>query len=258
MKIYNFKQHELGQDQELAIKNAIDNWAIMTHTERTAFIDSINVYTNPDWLETRAGKFTASTACEFLSDPASKVAKESGKIGESAKSLCYRVMAEQNGWRESQNPYMEFAQVRRGLVFEPTARKLAEKELGETITECGFVESDTMFGCSPDGLIMDGDKVKAVIEIKCPEPKAFYKQLMDCAKREYQLQMQFAMNICDCPRAFFILYCPEVSPKVFILKYTRGIQWQNKINERKKQVADFMHQVNEQINSGEFNIETLE
>lgn len=258
MKIYNFKQHELGQDQELAIKNAIDNWAIMTHTERTAFIDSINVYTNPDWLETRAGKFTASTACEFLSDPASKVAKESGEIGESAKALCYRVMAEQNGWRESQNPYMEFAQVRRGLIFEPTARKLAEKELGETITECGFVESDTMFGCSPDGLIMDGDKVKAVIEIKCPEPKAFYKQLMDCAKREYQLQMQFAMNICDCPRAFFILYCPEVSPKVFILKYTRGIQWQNKINERKKQVADFMHQVNEQINSGEFNIETLE
>lgn len=258
MKIYNFKQHELGQDQELAIKNAIDNWAIMTHTERTAFIDSINVYTNPDWLETRAGKFTASTACEFLSDPASKAAKESGEIGESAKSLCYRVMAEQNGWRESQNPYMEFAQVRRGLIFEPTARKLAEKELGETITECGFVESDTMFGCSPDGLIMDGDKVKAVIEIKCPEPKAFYKQLMDCAKREYQLQMQFAMNICDCPRAFFILYCPEVSPKVFILKYTRGIQWQNKINERKKQVADFIHQVNEQINSGEFNIETLE
>ena len=258
MKIYNFKQHELGQDQELAIKNAIDNWAIMTHTERTAFIDSINVYTNPDWLETRAGKFTASTACEFLSDPASKVAKESGEIGECAKALCYRVMAEQNGWRESQNPYMEFAQVRRGLIFESTARKLAEKELGETITECGFVESDTMFGCSPDGLIMDGDKVKAVIEIKCPEPKAFYKQLMDCAKREYQLQMQFAMNICDCPRAFFILYCPEVSPKVFILKYTRGIQWQNKINERKKQVADFMHQVNEQINSGEFNIETLE
>ena len=91
MKIYNFKQHELGQDQELAIKNAIDNWAIMTHTERTAFIDSINVYTNPDWLETRAGKFTASTACEFLSDPASKAAKESGEIGESAKALCYRV-----------------------------------------------------------------------------------------------------------------------------------------------------------------------
>lgn len=258
MKIYNFKQHELGADQEQAIQIAINNWAQMSHTERTAFIDSVNVYTNPDWLEVRAGKFTASTASEFLADPASKAAKDAGEIGESCKSLCYRVMAEMSGWRESQNPYMEFAQVRRGLVFEPTARKLAEKELGKEITECGFVESDTLFGCSPDGLIKNGDKVEAVVEIKCPEPKAFYKQLMDCAKKEYQMQMQFACNICDCPRAYFVLYCPEVSPKVFILKYTRGIQYQNKINERKVQVAEFMHKVNEQVNKGEFEIQTLE
>ncbi len=258
MKIYNFKQHELGADQEQAIQIAINNWAQMSHTERTAFIDSVNVHTNPDWLEVRAGKFTASTASEFLADPASKTAKDAGEIGESCKSLCYRVMAEQTGWRESSNPYMEFAAIRRGLVFEPTARKLAEKELGKEITECGFVESDTLFGCSPDGLIKNGDKVEAVVEIKCPEPKAFYKQLMDCAKKEYQMQMQFTMNICDCPRAYFVLYCPEVSPKVFILKYTRGIQYQNKINERKVQVADFMHKVNEQVNKGEFEIQTLE
>ncbi len=258
MKIYNFKQHELGADQEQAIQIAINNWAQMSHTERTAFIDSVNVHTNPDWLEVRAGKFTASTASEFLADPASKTAKDAGEIGESCKSLCYRVMAEQTGWRESSNPYMEFAAIRRGLVFEPTARKLAEKELGKEITECGFVESDTLFGCSPDGLIKNGDKVEAVVEIKCPEPKAFYKQLMDCAKKEYQMQMQITMNICDCPRAYFVLYCPEVSPKVFILKYTRGIQYQNKINERKVQVADFMHKVNEQVNKGEFEIQTLE
>lgn len=258
MKIYNFKQHELGSEQEQAIQIAINNWAQMSHTERTAFIDSVNVHTNPDWLEVRAGKFTASTASEFLADPASKAAKDAGEIGESCKSLCYRVMAEHTGWRESSNPYMEFAAIRRGLVFESIARKLAEKELGQEITECGFVASDVLFGCSPDGLIMNGDKVEAVVEIKCPEPKAFYKQLMDCAKKEYQLQMQFAMNICDCPRAYFVLYCPEVSPKVFILKYTRGIQYQNKINERKRQVADFMHKVNEQVNKGEFEIQTLE
>lgn len=258
MKIYNFKQHELGADQEHSIQNAIENWGIMTHAERTAFIDSINVYTNPDWLEVRAAKFTASTASEFLADPSTKAAKEAGEIGESAKSLCYRVMAEMAGWRESQNPYMEFASIRRGLIFESTARKLAEQELGETITECGFVESDSMFGCSPDGVVLDGDKIKAVIEIKCPEPKAFYKQIMDCAKKEYQAQMQFSAAVCDCPRAYFVLYCPEVSQKVFILKYTRGIAWQNKIQERKKQVAEFISSVYNQVNQGEFNIPTAE
>lgn len=258
MKIHYMKQHLLGEEQSTAILDAIENWNIMTAQERTAFIDSINVYTSPDWLEVRAGKFTASTAAEFLSDPSTKAGKEAGEIGESCKGLCYRVMAEQTGWREPQNPYMEFAAVRRGLIFEPVARQLAEQQLGKKITECGFVEDTVMFGCSPDGLIMDGDNVDAVIEIKCPEPKAFYKMLMDCAKREYQLQMQFAMNVCGCPRAYFVLYCPEVSPKVFILKYTRGLAWQKKIVERKVQVSEYMHQVNEQINAGEFNVPTLE
>ena len=258
MKIHYMKQHLLGDEQEEAIANAINNWQIMTAQERTAFIDSINVHTNPEWLEIRAGKFTASTAAEFLSDPVTKAAKEAGEVGESCKGLCYRVMAEQTGWREPQNPYFEFAQVRRGLIMESTARALAEKELGETITECGFVESDTMFGCSPDGIILKDGKIDALVEIKCPEPKAFYKQLMDCAKREYQLQMQFAMWVCDCPRVYFVLYCPEVSPKVFILKYTRGIHWQKKLEERKIQVADYMHQVNEHINTVEFNVPTLE
>ena len=258
MKIHYMKQHLLGDEQEEAIANAIDNWQIMTAQERTAFIDSINVYTNPDWLEVRAGKFTASNAAKFLADPSTKAAKEAGEIGDSAKALCYQVMAEQTGWRVAVNPYMEYAQVRRGLLFESTARKLAEKELGETITECGFVESDTLFGCSPDGIILKDGKIDALVEIKCPEPKAFYEQLMDCAKREYQLQQQFAMWVCDCPKSYFVLYCPEVSPKVFVLKYTRGIKYQKKLEERKIQVADYMHQVNEQINAGEFNIPTLE
>lgn len=258
MKIHYMKQHLLGDEQEQAIANAIDHWLILNQQERTAFIDSINVYTNPDWLEVRAGKFTASTAAEFLSDPTTKAAKELGEIGDSCKNLCYKVMAEMTGWREPQNPYTEFAQIRRGLLFENTARKLAAEQLGEEITECGFVESDVMFGCSPDGLIMRDGKIDAVIEIKCPEPKAFYKQLMDCAKREYQLQMQFSLWVCDCPRAYFVLYCPEVSPKVFVIKYTRGLSWQAKLEKRKEQVADYIHQVNEQINSGEFNIPTIE
>lgn len=258
MKIHYLKQHLLGDEQEQAIANALENWQIMTSQERTAFIDSISVYTNPDWLELRAGKFTASTASEFLSEPNKKEDKEAGKIGDSAKGLCYKVMAEQCGYREPVNPYMEFAQVRRGLVFEDTARKLVAEQLGEEITQCGFVESDVMFGCSPDGLIIKDGKIDAVVEIKCPEPKAFYKQLMDCAKREYQLQMQFAMWVCDCPRAYFVLYCPEVSPKAFVIKYTRGMMWQNKLEKRKAQVADYIHEVNQQINSGEFNIPTME
>lgn len=253
-KIYNFQQHSLDAEQSQQINTIVNDWDKMSHTERQAFINSININTNNDWLEIRAGKFTASTASQFLADSRTK----GETIGDSCKTLCHKVMAEQSGWREERNPYMEFASIRRGLVFEPIARKLAEEKLGETITECGFVESDELFGCSPDGLIMKDGKIDAVIEIKCPEPMSFYKQLMECANKEYQQQMQFAMNICDCPRAYFVLYCPEVSNQVYVLKYTRGIAFQNKINERKELVKEYMNKVSKQVASGDINIPTLE
>lgn len=253
MKIHYLQQHTLDAEQAAQINAIVNNWSEMTHTDRQAFINSININTNNDWLEIRAGKFTASTASQFLADSRTK-----GEIGDSCKTLCHRVMAEMSGWREERNPYMEYASIRRGLCFESVARKLAEEKLGETITECGFVESDDLFGCSPDGLIMKDGKIDAVIEIKCPEPMSFYKQLMECANKEYQQQMQFAMNICDCSRAYFILYCPEVSDQVYILKYTRGMMWQNKINERKELVVDYMGKVSQQVASGDINIPTLE
>ena len=253
MNIHKFKQHTLDSEQEQQINMSVESWQSLSHTERQAFINSINIHTNNDWLEIRAGRFTASTASQFLADSRTK-----GEIGDSCKTLCHKIMAEQNGWREERNPYMEYASIRRGLVFEPVARRLAEQKLGETIEECGFVEDGEMFGCSPDGLIMKDGKIDAVIEIKCPEPMSFYKQLMECANKEYQQQMQFAMNICDCSRAYFVLYCPEVSDQVYILKYTRGLMWQNKIEERKKLVCEYIEKVCKQVASGDINIPTLE
>ena len=254
MQIHYLQQHRISDEDSGQIENAILNWTKMSNMERQAFINSINIDTNPEWLEIRAGKFTASHASEFLADSRTK----SEPLGESAKTLCHRVMAEQNGWREERSPYMDYAQIRRGLVFEPIARELASEKLGETIAECGFVESNELFGCSPDGLIMKDGKIDAVVEIKCPEPISFYEQLMNCANKEYQSQMQFAMWVCDCPRAYFVLYCPEVSGQVYILKYTRGIAYQNKLNQRAVDVLKYINAVQEQVNRGDINIPTIE
>lgn len=254
MKIHTVKQHIIAGEQQEEIKKAIKDWRMWNHATRQAFIDSINVYTSPAWEELRAGKFTASTASKFLADAR---IKDAG-MGESAKALAHQIMAEMTGWRPARNPYMEYASVRRGLVFEDVARKMAEKELGQKITEVGFVEKNTMYGCSPDGLIMNGDKIEAVIEIKTPEPTAFYEQLMNCAKKEYQQQMQFAMWCCDCSRAYFVLYCPEVNNNVYILKYTRGMAWQAKLDKRASEMANYIQSVQEQVRKGEFNIPTLE
>ena len=255
MKIYNFPQHTFDENEKELVDTMVEQWSNMNHATRQQFINSINVNTNEQWIEVRAGKFTASNASAFLADSRTK----GETIGDSCKTLCHKVMAERTGWREERNPYMEFAAIRRGLVFESVARKLAEEKLGEKITECGFVETDDgWFGCSPDGLIEKDGKIDALVEIKCPEPMSFYKQLMNAAKPEYQQQMQMQMNICDCPRAYFVLYCPEVSDNVYVLKYTRGLKYQSKIEQRKKEVLEYIETVNAQVASGDINIETLE
>lgn len=255
MKIYNFPQHTFDSNESEQISTMVAQWADLNHETRIQFINSLNVNTNPEWLEVRCGKFTASNASAFLADSRTK----GETIGDSCKTLCHKVMAERKNWREERNPYMEYASIRRGICLESTARKLAEEKLGETITECGFVETDDgWFGCSPDGFIGSDGKIDALVEIKCPEPMSFYKQLMNAAKPEYQQQMQFSMNICDCPRAYFVLYCPEVSDQAYILKYTRGLKFQNKIEQRKKEVLEYIETVNAQVASGDINIETLE
>lgn len=255
MQIYNFPQHQFDENESAQIATMVEQWADLNHETRQQFINSLNVNTNPEWLEIRCGKFTASTASAFLADSRTK----GETIGDSCKTLCHRVMAERKGWREERNPYMEFASIRRGICLESTARKLAAEKLGAEIKECGFVESDDgWFGCSPDGFIEKDGKIDALVEIKCPEPMNFYKQLMNAAKPEYQAQQQFAMNICDCPRSYFVLFCPEVSNQVYILKYTRGICYQKKIEQRKKEVLEYIETVNKQVASGDINIPTAE
>ena len=255
MKIYNFPQHTFDETESAQIATMVAQWADLNHETRTQFINSLNVNTNPEWLEVRCGKFTASNASVFLADSRTK----GETIGDSCKTLCHKVMSERVGWREERNPYMEFASIRRGICLESTARKLASEKLGAEIKECGFVESDDgWFGCSPDGFVEKDGKIDALVEIKCPEPMNFYKQLMNAAKPEYQAQQQFAMNICDCPRSYFVLFCPEVSDQVYILKYTKGIAYQKKIEQRKKEVLEYIETVKKQVASGDINIETLE
>lgn len=243
MKIYKFPQHQIASDQLAEIKNAVKVWQAISQFERDAFIDSINVHTNPDWEKMRTGKITASAAHQFLSN-----AKAGTGLGDSAKKLCYKVMAEKMGWRESKSPFSEHSAIRRGLVFEPAARELASQALNTPIAECGFVTSDDeLFGCSPDGLIVGGARIKAIVEIKTPSPPSFYEQLMNHAKPEYQSQMQFQMNVCKCERAYFVLFCPEVSDKVFIIEYERDEDQQIKIESRKQQVKEYMQKIQETV-----------
>ena len=221
-------------------------------------IDSILLQTNPEWLELRAGRFTCSKAAEFLSDPVAKADKEAGKIGETAKKLVYKVMAEKyTNWREPEMSWNDKASVKRGLIFEPVARKLAEEKLGIKIKQVGIITYGDWFGYSPDGI--DEADSETGIEIKSFEPAHYYQTIMEAADIKIHKQMQMQMWTGGLKRIYFVLYCPEVDPNnVVILKYTRGIKYQADLERRSVKMLEYMKEVQAQHNKGEIVIETVE
>lgn len=262
IKIYTCKQHYIDFSKfDLAdffekYKNAD------TYTQRQ-YIASVPVETDPKWKELRAGRFTCSTADKFLANPVKKEDKEAGKIGKGANDLCYKVIAEKmSNWREPDKIWQNRDSIARGLVFEPIARMLAEKKLGKKIHEAGFISNGDYFGWSPDGLTLLDDSKELVIEnadsgieIKSPEPPAYFEMLDKMASEDYEKQMQMAMWSSGLKRIYFALYCPELDPEnVLTLCYTRGIKYQAELNERAPKMIANIERLKELHKNKTFNV----
>lgn len=255
--IYRIPQHKImwekaGMTHEefVAKYNVADDY-----TQRT-MLESLPIWTNPEWLALRAGRFGCSKAAEFLAEPVTKAAKEAGEMGETAKKLAYRVIAEHDtNWREPEPGWNEKVSIKRGLIFEPIARRLAEAQLGDEIEEIGIITYGDYFGYSPDGIVKDDPETG--IEIKTYEPTHFIETIMNAGDKKVQLQMQAQMWTGGLKRVYLVLYCPEIDPKhVVILKYTRGLKYQAALERRAGQMIDYMDKVREQIAKREIVIET--
>ena len=241
----NWEETGMTREEFVAAYSKADDY-----TQR-AMIESVPLWTNPKWLELRAGRFGCSRAAEFLADPATKAAKEAGEMGETAKKTAYMVMATHlTSWREPEPSLTQKCAVKRGLIFEPTARALAEKKLGITIKEAGIFTYGDWFCYSPDGL--DANDPETGFEIKTYEPAHFYETIMTAGDRKVQMQMQMQMRVGGLKRIFLVLYCPEVDPdNVFVLRYTRGTKYQAQFEKREVQMIEYIAQVQAQVQTGE-------
>lgn len=257
--IHEIPQHHIDWEKTGTTQaEFMEAYAAADSNTQRALLDSILVWTNPEWLELRAGRFTCSKASEFLADPVIKADKEAGKIGETAKKLCYKVMAEHyTNWREPEQNWADRLAVKRGLCFEPIARQLTEEALNTKIKEVGIITYGDFLGYSPDGL--DANDPETAIEIKCYEPAHYLETLMNAADKKVQLQMQMALWVAGLKRIYFVLYCPEIDPKhVTILKYTKGIKYQKMLEDRAIKMIEYMKEVSAQKDKREIVIETAE
>lgn len=160
---------------------------------------------NPDWLNLKAGKFSGSDFHNFIG-----MAK-TGKLSETAKKELYKKCLENFGYRFDIPQTFAMA---RGIELEPTAREAYSFVYGKDIAEVGFVDLEELHaGCSPDGVIYDeedNNKIKEIIEIKCPLVETFVSYLdPDFMNPDYAVQCQFNMFITGADVCHFVVYHPD-------------------------------------------------
>lgn len=111
----------------------------------------------------------------------------------------------------------------RGNEMEGAARSCFAERAGVDVAEVGFVtRDDGIWGCSPDGLVMDRktQQVIAGVEIKCPDgPKHLGHLDGGGLPADYLQQVHCSMVVTGLRLWFFVSYCEYYQP--LILK----VQW---------------------------------
>lgn len=115
---------------------------------------------SPAWFQARAGKVTASRACDFL-------AKTKSGYSTSRKNYLVQLVAERLTGQPQEDGYQSAAMLR-GIELEPQAFNAYEAHTGHLPQRVGFLQDlDLPIGSSPDGVIGD---FEGILELKVPNP----------------------------------------------------------------------------------------
>ena len=121
----------------------------------------------PEWLQMRAGRITGSAI--------SKIMANDGKaFGDPAKKLAVDLAVERLTGKHVSSGFQNI-HMQRGHEQEPIARELYQDAFFVNVENGGFFDNEKT-GCSPDGIIYDGDKL-GLIEIKSVIPSQQYKRI---------------------------------------------------------------------------------
>lgn len=224
MKITKVKQHYIDFGESSLEEFVAEYRATPLRSLRKAMIESVNMQTNSEWLEARHGHITASNMSKFLSGGRSKAEV----FGDTAKGIVNQYLDEKtdhcfDDMATRQETYF----MKAGLIFEKRALELFTQATGfNTTDEIGFISDKFCgidFGCSPDALVLSDDgKIDAIVEIKCRTGAEFRAERDKLGNKATTQQMQLAMLLADCPRAYLCLY-DIANDRVQYIRWTRGM-----------------------------------
>ncbi|XP_055529000.1 uncharacterized protein LOC129721006 [Wyeomyia smithii] len=180
------------------------NVNVSEHESFNICTETVNQSTSSKWKEERARRITASRA--YFLYTYYKTQPE--KVKDWKRKIMSMVIP-----RHVSTPAIEH-----GLRCEKQAVAAYERDFGKDVLRCGFVIPPHIpwLGCSPDGIIVDEEKV---IEIKCPEAgkhkclNDFIGELPYLTKlsslrksHAYYAQVQLNIFILKCKSADFLIY----------------------------------------------------
>lgn len=175
-----------------------------------------------EWKLVRKGHPTASRFSDIIT-----AAK--GELSKSAQPYIRELIGESfcPDWEEwLGNKYTD-----RGKETEPEAREAFSTILDApfAVKEVGFVLGDDLVcGCSPDGLIYEGEALVSGVEIKCPSPKVHVGYVLDGGlPSAYKQQVHGSMVVTGLTCWHFWSYFPGLRPHHIIVQrddYTAKLQ----------------------------------
>lgn len=154
----------------------------------------------PEWFAARAGRVTASRACDVVA----KI-----KSGEAAARKNYRIqlVAERLTGTPQEDGYVSPAMAR-GIELEPAAFAAYEALTGQIPERVGFLSHDELrIGASPDGVIGD---YEGILELKVPNPATHIGYLRGGKlPADYMPQACHLLLVSDAAYVDFMSYGPN-------------------------------------------------
>ncbi len=152
-----------------------------------------------EWLQARAGVITGTRLKDVMAKKWTKARDE----------LIYELIAEKIA--PIPEKYKSDA-MQRGSVVEDIAKEYYK----ESVVNVGMIKKHDWLGLSPDGIVADTNTttndIRKAVEIKCPEPKAFVRYMIqNKIPDEYKWQVVMYFIVIDTLQELdFIIYNPEI------------------------------------------------
>lgn len=155
-----------------------------------------------EWKSIRKGKLTASHAATIA------------VAGVGLKTYVNEVMAE--FYSNGEKVHFSNIHTERGNELEDEARSIYSITSGSVVAQVGFIEYSEHIGCSPDGLIYNGETIDGMIEVKCPDDKEYFQYIINGESNidpKYIAQIQMNLLITEAKWCDLVVYNPNYEAK---------------------------------------------